>query len=181
VTEERAVYLDTSALMRRCEADVPSPTQRNKLAGADVASVLSLGTATLATCEVGLLEFHNSVTGLWRDTDANNSQYDAAWLERALTVTMEDIATGRLVVRPVPPRAFEHGMTMVTMAARKTEGRKLKVWDAVHLASAMAWATELGHRIELWTSDNHFDGFLTSYPGFARWVTIRNLNPPSGI
>jgi hypothetical protein len=169
------VYLDTSALIRRAEASLPSPTQRDTHAGAPVASLLAAPSVEVATCEIGLLEFHDVVTSMWRDTDASRQDHDEAWADTAVSVVMADIANARLAVRPVAPRTYEQAMSLVTMATRM-HGRKFRVWDAVHLVTATAWATELGEPVELWTTDDDFDGFLDLYPHFKSSVVVRNLD-----
>jgi hypothetical protein len=169
------VYLDTSALVRRAEASLPSPTGRNVHAGAPVAGLLAAPGVIVATSEIGLLEFHDVVTLMWRDTDASRQGHDEAWADAAVSTVMADIAHARLAIRPIAPRAYEQAMSLVTMATR-THGRKFRVWDAVHLVTATAWATELGARAELWTTDDDFDGFLDLYPHFKRSVIVRNLD-----
>lgn len=175
MTPPAAIYLDTCALVRRAEASVPSPEARNTHAGMPVASLLSQPGDAVAICEVGLLEFHDVVTSLWRDTDAGKSQYDDAWAEKAISMMMGDIDAGRLTIKQSPAKAFEQAMTLVTMAARDY-GRKFRVWDAVHLVTATDWALELGLVVELWTTDTDFEKFLAAFPHFATCVSIRNLD-----
>lgn len=171
------IYLDTSALVRRAEAAGPIPDARNSRAGPPVAALLASPAQGVATGEVGLLEFHDVLTMFWRDTDPSRGQFDETWINGAIALVMEDIASERLLVRPAPPRAFEHAMSLVTMAARPAAGqRKFRIWDAVHLVTATAWAVELGEPLELWTTDGDFESFLQLFPSFASWISVRNLD-----
>lgn len=169
------VYLDTSALVRRAEASVSSPTPRNTHAGAPVTTLLSAPLGPVATSEVGLLEFHDVIMRLLRNTDYDYRAHDQAWSEAATTLLMDDVASQRLDVRPVLPKAFEHVMSLVTLATR-SYGKNFRVWDALHLVTATAWATDVGEQIELWTTDTDFEGFIALFPHFGRAVVVRNLD-----
>lgn len=169
------VYLDTSALVRRAEAAVLQPTPRNIHSGTPVTTLLTSPPVPVATCEVGLLEFHDVVTMLWRDSNPPYQQHDEAWAESAISQVMADIAQERLSIRAAPARAYEQAITLVTMTTRM-HGRKFRVWDAVHLVTATAWASELGQSVELWTTDGDFDGFVALYPHFGQFVSIKNLD-----
>lgn len=169
------VYLDTSALVRRAEASAGSPSPRNASAGPPVASLISASAGRVATNEVGLLEFHDIVTLLWRDTATENDHYDEMWAHSAISQAMDDLAAGRLEILPTPPKAYEQAMTLVTMTTRD-HGRKFRVWDAVHLVTAMTWAEELRESVQIWTTDKDFEGFLSLYSYFASSVSVRNLD-----
>lgn len=169
------VYLDTSALVRRAEASVASPTPRNTHAGAPVTTLLAAPPGPVATSEVGLLEFHDVVMSMLRNTDAVYRTHDQAWSEAVIDAVMEDVASEHLEVRPVLPKIFEHVMTLVTMTTR-LHGRKFRVWDALHLVTATAWSTEVGEQVELWTTDDDFEGFVGLFPHFGRAVVVRNLD-----
>ena len=135
----------------------------------------------VATSEVGILEFHDVVTAMWRDTNAANADYDEAWCGVVIDAAMSDISAGKLTVLAQPPRVFEQAMTLVTMATRQ-HGRKFRVWDAVHLISAVGWSVSINAPVELWTTDGDFESFMTAFPYFATRVTVRNLdhsNPPA--
>ena len=169
------VYLDTSALVRRAELGVAHPSTRAVHSGSPVASLLQNPPSLISTAEVGLLEVHDVLTRFWRDTDAAKAEFDEAWITAAISLVMSDIASGRLAIRTSPPRAFEQAMTLVTMAAR-TSGRKLGIWDAVHLVTATAWAVDLAKPIELWTTDDDFEGFVALFPEFSAYVSVRHLD-----
>jgi hypothetical protein len=129
----------------------------------------------VATSEVGVLEFHDVVTWMWRDVNPPNADYDEAWCDGAVDAVMTDIGADRLLVLKQQPKLFEHAMKLVTMSTRQ-HGRKFRVWDAAHLITAVSWSIELGAAVELWTTDTDFDGFLGLYPHFAAHVTVRNLD-----
>jgi hypothetical protein len=171
------VYLDTSALVRRAEAAVATPDARNAHAGPPVAALLASPPQAVATAEVGLLELHDVLTKFWRDTDPATNQYDEHWIRAAIALVMEDIESGRLIIQQSPVRAFEHAMSLVTMAALPASGqRKFRIWDAVHLVTATGWAVGMGEPIELWTSDTDFESFLQLFPSFTAWISVRNLD-----
>lgn len=169
------VYLDTSSLIRRAELSGVNPTPRSQHAGTPVVTLLQQSGGEVATSEVGLLEFHDVVTVMWRDASAPNAGYDEAWRESVVDAAMEDIDEGRLLVLSQPARVFEQAMTLVTMATRQ-HGRKFRVWDAVHLITAVGWSIDLGTPIELWTTDGDFEGFMSLYPHFATHIAGRNLD-----
>lgn len=169
------VYLDTSALVRRAEASVATPDPRNAHAGPPVATLLASDTATVSTSEIGLLEFHDVVTTRWRDTNPATSQFDENWIGSAISVAMDDVGSARLTILPLPPKAFEQAMALVTMATR-SRGQGFRVWDAVHLVTATAWAADLGETVELWTTDQDFENFVALFPHFGRVVQVRNLD-----
>lgn len=164
------IYLDTSALVRRAEAGASSPDARNLKAGPPVAMLLSGTNAVSATSEVGLLEFHDVVTKLWRE-----GKYDGLWCDSAIGQVMDDIADHRLAILPVAPKAFEEAMKLVTLATRQ-HGKKFRVWDAVHLITAVHWSGELQEPVELWTTDTDFEGFVDLYRHFRARVAIVNLD-----
>jgi hypothetical protein len=161
--------------VRRAEVNGPNPTNRSQKAGQPVATALQNSVGAIAMSEVGLLEFHDVVTAMWRDTNAPNDVYDEAWCDSAIDDAMDDIANGRLLIRPIPIDGFEQAMTLVTMSTRQF-GQTFRVWDAVHLITAIGWAAELNQVIELWTTDGDFEGFVGLFPHFASWLTVINLD-----
>ena len=88
---------------------------------------------------------------------------------------MELLAKSRLILRPVPGRADEHAIALVTLATRDY-GNGFRVWDAIHLITSAAWARELQATVELWTTDTDFVKFVDLFPEFKRFVQIRNLD-----
>lgn len=169
------IYLDTCCLVRRAELSGPSPTARSVHSGSPVKLALAASSGEIATSEIGLIEFHDVVTSMWRDTNAPNSDYDESWCDAAQDETMQDIEEGRLLVIPQATKAFEKAMMLVTMATRQ-HGRKLRVWDATHLINAVGWSMALGEPVDLWTTDGDFEGFMNLYPYFASRISLRNLD-----
>jgi len=167
-------YLETSALVHRAEGTAVSPSPVSVQVGFAVTARLAAGIADVATCDVGLVEFHDVVTKLLRDT--GQAAYDEAWCDNAIATLMSDLADGRLLVLPQPPKVFEHAMRLVTLATRE-HGKKFKVWDAVHLLTAVRWSIDAGQVVEFWTTDRDFEGFANLYPEFNANVTIRNVVP----
>lgn len=169
------VYLDTCVLIHRAELAGPQPSERTIKAGTPVADLLADGRDPCATSIVGLAEFHDVVTRMLRSNQAPDDVYDEAWWDAAIMGVMRDIEARRLVIRAEPPRQFEGAMSLVATAT-KDHGRKFRIWDAVHLMTAVDWSLELGERCELWTTDTDFSGFLDAFPQFASFVSIRNLD-----
>lgn len=174
------VYLDTSALVRHAEAAGPSPTPRNLNAGSAVRSLLLDPSSSVAISEVGLLEYHDVVTTLWRDTQPVNAVYDASWCDSAIATVMDALGNGRIEVLPQGPKVFEQAMVQVTLATRD-HSKKFKVWDAVHLITAVGWSMDLGEPVELWTSDGDFASFTALYPHFNEHVVINDLNQSPSV
>jgi predicted nucleic acid-binding protein len=166
-------YLDTSALMRWVERDVPQPRDVDVRVGAALDALIATGTR-LAVSEITLVEFRSAVTRNWRRTDQQMTACDAGWVARARAALMEHIADTRIGVIAVPPHAFEHAMTLVDMAARDHE-LKLGAWDAIHLITACAWAHKERATVGLYTTDDDFERFTVEYPHFLRFAVIVNL------
>ena len=171
----RSVYLDTSALMRMVESDVPSPSVRNQHAGEPVAQLCADEMPAVGLSPLTIVEFHDAIAQNWRMGDPNYKEYDQAWVERSQVKVMESVAKQRLILRPVPARAYEHAITLVTLATRD-HGNGLRVWDAIHLITAAAWGHELHATVELWTTDQGFGRFVALFPHFEQLVQIRNLD-----
>lgn len=163
-------YFDTSALMRWVERDIPQPRDLNVRAGGAVQQLLE-GTARLALSEMTLIEFRSAVSRDWRRTDPESADLDGAWAERARTSLMQQISDRRIEIVPNPPKAAEHAMTLVDMAAME-HSFALGAWDAIHVITACAWAYREQSRVTLYTSDDDYDGFVRLYPHFARYVDI---------
>ena len=170
-----SVYLDTSALVRMVECDVMNPTARNLRAAGPVIKLFADQTPHVGLSNLTIVEFHDVLATNWRMTDAAQMEYDQAWVERSQVKVMELLANGRLTLRPVPVRADEHALALVTLATRD-HGNGLRVWDAIHLITAAAWAHELQATVELWTTDTDFGRFVDLFPQFKQFVQICNLD-----
>lgn len=170
-----SVYLDTSALMRMVECDVQSPSDRNQHAGEPVAELCADQVPVVGLSYLTIIEFHDAIATNWRMNDAGYEEYDQAWVERSQVRVMELLARQRLIIRLVPARAYEHAIALVTLATRD-HGNGLRVWDAIHLITASAWAHELQATVELWTTDQDFGRFVALFPHFEQFVQIRNLD-----
>lgn len=168
-------YLDTCCFVRRAELSGPLPTARTQHAAPPVVALLEQAAAPIATSQVGLAEFHDVVTAMWRNTNPPDDVYTEIWCDHAMAETLADVETGRLSILPLPPKVFEKAMTLVTMSTRE-HGRKFRVWDAIHLITAVAWSVDLQTKVELWTTDGDFDGFVSVYPSYANHVQIVHLD-----
>lgn len=166
-------YFDTSSLMRRAEADVASPSSRNQKIAGRVNGLLSDPNITIAVSEHTLLEFHNSLAADWRDSQS--PEFDKQWAERSLTDVMRIVEAGRIEIVPVPPKAAEQAMTLITIATRD-HNNALRAWDAVHLLTATAWAHKVGSAVRLATTDGDFERFVSYFPHFKAYVDPVNLD-----
>ena len=171
----RTVYLDTSALMRMVECDVQCPSPRNQHAGGPVAQLCLSQAPTVGLSPLTIVEFHDAIAKNWRMNDPQYKEFDQAWVERSQVRVMELLAMQRLTLRLVPQRAYEHAITLMTLATRD-HGIGLRVWDAIHLITASAWGHELQETVELWTTDKGFGRFVGLFPHFRQFVRIRNLD-----
>lgn len=165
----RYVYLDTCALARWAEGDVSTPTERARDGRSAVEHLLSEGETRLALSEVTVLEYSSVLAQLWRQSEY--PIHDQPWAERSLDALMEQIATGRIEVVPVPPNAAEHVMYLMKIAVRDRR-IALRPWDALHLVSATAWADQLDQHVELATCDTDFRRFVDAFPYFSEFVSI---------
>ena len=159
------VYLDTSSLVRMVECDVGSPSARSLHAGGPVAQLCADQAPLVGLSGLTIVEFHNTLAANWRANDAGYEQYDQAWVERSQVKVMELLARQRLILRSAPARADEHAIALVTVATRDHRNG-LRVWDAIHLITAAAWAHELHATVELWTTDQDFRRFVDLFPEF---------------
>ncbi len=171
----KSVYLDTSALVRMVECDVKSPSARNRHAGGPVSQLCEGHAPLVGLSSLTIVEFHNTLATNWRTSNPEYAEYDQAWVERSQVKIMKLLARQRLILRSIPPRANEHAITLITMATRD-HGNGLRVWDAIHLITAAAWAHELQASVELWTTDEDFRRFVDLFPEFKQFVQIHNLD-----
>ena len=170
-----SIYLDTSALMRMVECDVKSPSARNRHAGGPVAQLCADQAPLVGLSSLTIIEFHNTLATNWRTGGTEYEEYDQEWVDRSQVKVMELLATQRLILRSIPARADEQAIALVTVATRD-HGNGLRVWDAIHLITAAAWAHELQATVELWTTDRDFRRFVDLFPEFKQFVQIRNLD-----
>lgn len=159
--------------MRKAEATVPNPSARNRKICDRVDEILDDPNTTVAISEHTLLELHNNITTDWRNTQV--PEYNQEWAEQCLVDVMELIADGTLEIVPIPPKAAEHAMTLVTIATRDY-GNKFRAWDAVHLLTATAWAWEIGSVVKLTNTDTDFENFIELFPHFKAYIEPNNLD-----
>lgn len=159
--------------MRKAEAAVANPNERNKKTSKKVNDIVNDPNIVVAISEHTLLEFHNNIATRWRDTQV--PEYNQEWAEQSLADVMESIASGQLEIVPVPPKAAEHAMTLVTIATRD-HNNSFRAWDAVHLLTAAAWAWEVGSVVKLTTTDTDFERFVSLFSYFKAYVAPNNLD-----
>lgn len=172
----RLTYLDTSCLIRRAELSGPRPSPRSIKSGTPVdALIRSAAPETAAISEIGLAEFHDVVTTMWRNTNAPDELYDETWRDAAIGQTFDDLQTSRLTVVESSAKAIEQAITLITMATRQFN-RKLRVWDAVHLSTAVRWSASTNERVQLWTTDSDYASFVNVFPHFDKHIEVVNLD-----
>ena len=169
------IYLDTSALVRMVEMDVNNPSPRNLHAGTPAAQLCGASAPPVGLSPLTIMEFHDVLATIWRMNEPEYQEYDQEWVERSQVRVMGLLANQRLTLRFAPPRAHLQAIALVTLATRD-HGNGLRVWDAIHLITAAAWAHELGVNVELWTTDQDFQKFIDLFPEFDEFVQIRNLD-----
>ena len=123
-----------------------------------------------ACSETTLLEFHNNITKRLR----SGGDFDYAWWRACRDALFNDIASGRIIVLPTPPRATEHVMSLVTLFTLDHH-RALEAWDAMHVVIAARWAYELDTQVELITSDTDFAA-PTLIAELAKRLLVINLD-----
>jgi hypothetical protein len=164
----RHVYLDTCAWMRFAEGSIENPTERDKNGRAIVEGLIQ-SDAILATCEIALIEFHDSIGR--RVRDGNAPQFTEDWFQSATAALMSLVAESRVIIVPVPPKAIENAMALMTIAHRD-QGIAFHAWDATHLIVALAWGVTLNNQVEIATCDTDFPRFVDSFPHFKPYVAI---------
>jgi hypothetical protein len=167
-------YLDTSALMRWVERDIDNPRELNVRVGAAVEELMG-SALRLGLSELTLIEFRSAVAQDWRREDAQCLDLDTEWAERARTALMTQVAEGTIQMVPVSPKAYEHAITLVDMAAFDHK-LPLGAWDAIHLITACAWAHREKARVRLFTTDDDYEDFVAVYPHFRTLAEVVNLD-----
>lgn len=170
----RFVYLDTCALMRFSEGAVQPSTERNRAGRAAFQALLDDPGVVLAMTEIGVIEFHDA---LGRAARGGPQQHDDAWQQASIEVVMRFIATGRIIMIPVPPKAIESALVLMQIAHA---GPRVAFhsWDAVHLIAACAWALKLRTSVEFATCDTDFTRFFERFPHFANLVSVLMVAEP---
>jgi hypothetical protein len=164
-------YLDASALMRNAESSISSCSERNRMIRPVIRSIMEDYRRELACSEFTLMEFHSNLTTNWRHT--GNANYDEAWWHRSWDEVFSLIREQQLRVLPTTPRILEEAMALITVATRDY-GAPVRSWDAVHMLIANQWSFRFEERVDIVTSDAHFD-FAFKYPGFAT-LSVLNLD-----
>ena len=100
--------------------------------------------------------------------------YDQDRAQRSFTNLMELVAEGEVEVVPVPPKAADRAMTLVTIATRD-HNIAFRVGDVLHLLMAAARATRTGSVVDLITTDTDFERFISHFRDFRSHVNPVNL------
>lgn len=163
------VYFDTCALMRFAEGCATGADERNIRGRAKVQELLGNSAISLSTSEIAIIEFHGALS---RDVRAKLfAGYDETWLGQSIEDLMRLVAAGRIEVIPVPPTALESALVLMKTAHRE-HGIAFNAWDAVHLITASAWATNLGSLVHLATCDSDYTRFFAKVPYFSKFVEV---------
>jgi predicted nucleic acid-binding protein len=165
------VYLDASAVVAHALGLAGSPDPRNQNGHAGLEALIA-GEDDLVGSPITLAEFSSVMYTKLRDGQGWLASFDNEAVLAAETRLMGWLASGRLRIRHLGPRAFEMGMAYVAAASRE-HGRKMKAWDAIHLYEACRWSRENGDvQITLATGDSDFNNFCTVFPEFQKHVRI---------
>ena len=175
-SQGRLVYLDTSALMRRAEAAVPSPTQRNAFIAPLVDAIVQDPSADVRLSTLTMSEFRDALARDVRAQQPHEVHYTAEWMSAAVLEAMGLIAGGRISEVPIPADAEQRAGVLVDIATRE-HGVAFHIWDATHLVIACSWGHSLGQKVELITTDTDYARFVRFFPHFKQWVDIVNLDP----
>lgn len=165
-------YLDTGALMRRAEGQAANCTKRNFIIAPLVDALLDDPARKVALSEFTLVEFHTNVTTNWRS--AALPDCDESWWNASIAHLLDRMASGDIEVLPMPPKAIEQAMALVTVATGRY-GRKLKAWDALHYVVASQWGLAHSERVDFITSDSDFTATLEMVRG-AGLINLINLD-----
>ena len=165
---QRYGYLDTCALMRNAQGEVEGAPERDKTGRSNFRAILDDASAVLATSEIGVVEFYDAIGKTTRGPDG---MYDDEWRRRSISELMGWIGDGRLVIVPVPAKAVESALVLMTISH---DGPRMafNAWDAVHLVAACSWATSLGVPVDFITCDSDFTRFFARFPHFEELVNV---------
>ena len=168
-------YLDTNAVVGWCCADVQPVNAIDSACADAVEQLLTDQTCSVALSELTLIEWHDTVTKLWRSSQ--DAHFNQVWVRHSMTKVMSAIEDDRLRVISVPPKAAEHAMLLVTLATRD-HGLKFKAWDATHLITAVSWSHEVNSQVAIITADADFERFLQAHAYFGEFVTLTQVTSP---
>jgi predicted nucleic acid-binding protein len=118
-----AVYIDTSALIKRYVHEASS---------ARVDSFLAAALDELVISPLGLTEFESMLQRRLRQRE-----FDAAFLERARDLLARDLEGGLWAIQPFDPNVIPHATRLI-----RELDTPLAALDAIHLASAQAYGCD---------------------------------------
>jgi hypothetical protein len=167
------IYLDTNPLVYWAKARAGSTDGREQQCGANLQAIVD-GDDPLGCSPITLAEFVGALAKTARSGAADLAYFDTTKLQSAVTEVMGLMASGRLRVINLHPRAFEVGMSVVAAGIRE-HGEAFFAWDAIHLFEACQWARVMEREVVLATSDRDFTTILDVFPEFGRYVNLRDL------
>lgn len=132
------------------------------------------GPDSLAFSPLTLAEFTSVLWSLVRSGKPQLSYFDEAQAGIALEHLMRLIASSRIRVHNLHPRAFEVGMAVVGAGTRE-HGQAFRAWDAIHLFEACQWARTIDRSVVLATTDSDFRRIIATFSEFGRYVTLRDM------
>ena len=171
------VYLDTSAVVCFGLAIAGSPDQRDIDGGNSLNQILS-SEAKVSASPVTLAEYCSVLHTYLRKTDGWFQNFGEEQVDLAEGELMGLIATNRVRIRQLGPRAFEMGMSYVSAASRD-HSRTFKAWDAIHLYEACRWAREIDEQVVIATADTDFQRFIDLFPEFAAHARVLDTTTPA--
>ena len=165
------IYLDSSALMRwACGAS--GSTVRRDLDACQHLEELLAGTGEVKGSPITIAEFTSVLYDHVRTNDEWGAFFGAEHADACMKQLMEWLSDGSIVISPLGRRAFEMGMAYVGSAAAL--GRRMRGWDAIHLYEACRWSREVGHIVNIATTDSDFEKTLSLFPEFGRFIQVIN-------
>lgn len=167
------IYFDTNPLVYWAAGRTGSTDSQDQTAYGNI-ELLVNGDSSLYLSPLTLVEFNSALYKLVRKTEGPHATFcigDATDAEQQL---MKWIADGRIEVPQLGQRAFEVGMSYVAAATRQ-HGRRVHVWDAIHLFQACRLARELRQTVIIATTDSDFATLVDIFPEFAALVEIRDF------
>lgn len=169
-------YLDTSALMRRADMAAGSTLPRILKMEPFLLGIFADPDRVFALSEITLLEFHSNITTNLRS--ASLPDRDLEWWSSVHHQLLDEIGAGRISVLPIPPKATEQVIYLLTIATRD-HGRALHAMDAMHAVIAGRWALTLNQDVEVLTSDSDFEAAILA-TNFQNRLKFSNLDQIAG-
>ena len=168
-----AVYFDANTLVYWALGNRGSAKDTEQRCAVAVTELIK-GDDSLACSPLTLSEFTGTLWSMARSGSPDLKYFGEPEAAAALEELMGLLASGRLRVRNLHPRAFEVGMGLVASGARE-KGRSFRAPDAIHLFEAAQWSRTIDRNVVVVSSDSDLERLVETFPEFGRYVEIRDL------